>query len=382
MPTFLLHGQAPYQIRQPDRIPTPRLIIFKDRVADNLRRMRSYLEEIAPASGFQHLCPHIKTNKSSLVTRMLVNAGIRSLKTTMREVDIAIAAGAAEIFIAYPLLAHDAERLAVLIRQNPQIEFLVQIGSLAHAEILRRIGAATNVAWQYLIDLDVGMHRTGVAPAAALHLYQELSGWHDFQFLGLHGYNGHIHHPSASERLQHTQRAMGLLLEVTSAFQQIGVNVARVIVAGSQTFRFDLNILLEALPPPTHVQVSPGTWVYWDSGYDALAPGEFDIAALILTQVIEVGDENRITLNLGHKRWAADQGPVNLFSCAGMEVVKFSEEHTVIAHPASMRFSVGDYVLIAPKHVCPTVNLYEEFTLINAEGEIENTAVPVDGRNR
>jgi D-serine deaminase-like pyridoxal phosphate-dependent protein len=91
---------------------------------------------------------------------------------------------------------------------------------------------------------------------------------------------------------------------------------------------------------------------------------------------------HRITLNLGHKRWAAERGPVQLFSRAQLKVVSYSEEHTVLEHPAEEKFEVGDYVLIAPRHVCPTVNLYEDFTLMGTHGQIEIASSPVDGRNR
>ena len=161
-----------------------------------------------------------------------------------------------------------------------------------------------------------------------------------------------------------------------------GLKVPRLMVAGSPAYRFDLEILLREIPSETLVQVSPGTWIFWDSNYEVLSPGEFEIAAVILAQVMDVGALPRITLNLGHKRWAAEQGAVQLFSRPELKVVSFSEEHTVVEHPAGAKFAVGDYILIAPRHVCPTVNLYEAFTLIGAEGKIVIAAAPVDGRNR
>lgn len=88
------------------------------------------------------------------------------------------------------------------------------------------------------------------------------------------------------------------------------------------------------------------------------------------------------TLNLGHKRWAADQGPVEVFSVSGMKALSWSEEHTVVSFPKNEKLAIGDYVLIAPRHVCSTVNLWEYFTVISPDGSIEIKSCPIEGRNR
>ena len=106
------------------------------------------------------------------------------------------------------------------------------------------------------------------------------------------------------------------------------------------------------------------------------------MAALILAQAAETNGSRRMTLNLGHKRWAADQGAVNCFSIPSAKVVSFSEEHTVLEHDGSQSFKTGDYVLLAPRHVCSTVNLWEYFVIIGSNGRIINSRAPVSARNR
>lgn len=382
MPLFRLNTQAPYRINDPARLATPRLLVFQDRIARNIESMRHKLEALAPNSGFRHLCPHVKTNKSTLLTRQLVQAGIVAVKVTMREIELAVAAGAKNIFVAYPLLEHEALLLARLIKQNPQTNFQVQIGSLAHAAILKRVAGRESIVWNYFLDLDVGMHRTGMLPEQALGVHAEISAQRYFNFIGLHGYDGHVHFPSFEERQREAEHAMRKLLEVLRAFLARNIAVERIVVAGSPTFELDLKILVREIKNGPLVQVSPGTWIFWDSNYEKLTPGKFEIAALILAQVMDVGSGNRITLNLGHKRWAAESGRIELFSRPGLRVVSFSEEHTVLEHPAEEKFEVGDYVLIAPRHVCPTVNLYEDFSVIDDEGKIAIPSSPVDGRNR
>lgn len=382
MPLFSLPSQKPYRINAPEQIATPRLLVFEDRVARNLAHMLQHLETIAPGSGFRHLCPHIKTNKSTWLTRKLVDAGITDLKTTMREIEVAIQSGAKNIFVAYPLLEHEARTLARLIKQHGATNFQVQIGSPAHAKILQRLAEREQIVWHYFLDIDVGMHRTGMLAEFALQIYERLASARCFKFVGLHGYDGHNHFPELQNRKRESAVSMAKLVELWRAFRAHKITVERIMAAGSPTFQLDLEILLHEIKDESRVQVSPGTWILWDSNYEKMMPGNFEIAALLLAQVMDVGSEHRITLNLGHKRWAAESGKIELFSRSNLKVVSLSEEHTVLEHNGEEPFEVGDYVLISPRHVCPTVNLYEEFTVIDAAGEITMMASPIDGRNR
>ena len=382
MPQFEVSGQRPYVIEGIEAIHTPRLLIFLDRVKRNIGRMKDYLHEAAPGSGFRHLMPHVKTHKSSFIIKMMMEEGVTSFKTSMNEAELAAQCGAEEVFVAYPLLYHDACRIADLMSRYPSTQFLVQMGSESHAVILRQVAEERDVRWQYLIDLDVGMHRTGIDPAHAFELHAKVSDWPEFEFAGLHGYDGHIHHPDAKDRERETQKSMAILSDVYDTFVENGVSIPRIITSGSISFRYDLKILVDRLGSDTLVQVSPGNWVYWDTGYDKIIPGEFEIAAVVLAQVIEVKQGNRITLNLGHKRYGVDRGPVEVFSPPGLKFLMYKEEHTVLEFGKDMIFQTGDYVLIMPNHACSTVNVYEHFTVIGKDGKIEISESPVDGRNR
>jgi len=175
---------------------------------------------------------------------------------------------------------------------------------------------------------------------------------------------------------------METLLKVVAGFREKKIEVPRIMTAGSLTFDLDLAYLYPRIGQETFLQVSPGTWIYWDSEYNRLMPGGFEFAALILAQVIDTSTNNRITLNLGHKRWGADRGPVDLFSRSDLKVVSFNEEHTVLQVETDKSFKIGDYLLIVPKHVCSTVNLFEFFSVIGEDGTVERSEEPVDGRNR
>ena len=379
---FKIDGAAaPYIIRRPEQIPTPRLLVFQDRVEFNIRRMRQLLRAANPGLNLRNLWPHVKTTKSVWAVKLLMQHGVSFFKATLNEVDMLIRSGAEHIFVAYPLLEHGVKRMARLAVAHPEIQFYVQIGCPGHIEIFKKAVKEFKTKWRYFIDVNVGMDRTGTPVEQAFSLYQHVAGVDGFEFAGLHAYDGHIHQTSANERRQTAQAGMIRLQNGFKQFGGNGVKIPMTIVGGTPGFLLDAEFLRDK-PLQTNVFYSPGTWVYFDSQSREMMPGTFEIAALILTQVIDKPTPTTAPLHLGHKRWAVDQGPVELFSAPGMSAASWSEEHTVISVPQNVGIEIGDYILVAPRHVCPTVNLWEHFVVVNANGGVSDMSCPVDARNR
>ena len=83
--------------------PSPALLVFPDRIEENLRRM------IALAGGPQRLRPHLKTHKLPQLIALQARLGITRCKAaTIAEVEMALPAGrpadqAIEVTFAYDL---------------------------------------------------------------------------------------------------------------------------------------------------------------------------------------------------------------------------------------------------------------------------------------
>ncbi len=375
---FLIDNK-PYVINQPAAIHTPRLIVFQHKVHANIDTMRHLLKSVNPALDLHHLCPHVKTHKSIRMTKMLLDAGVTFFKSSLNEIDMLVQSGATKIFVAYPLLKRDAELVADYIIDYPHIQFFVQLSRPEHVDILSKISREKNINWHYYVDVNVGMNRTGLAIEQAFDFYQSLHEKPFFTFAGLHAYNGHIHHKKINDRRHASRKSMAQLKKALQQFRDNGVNVPNCIVAGTPSFVPDVEFWHQH-SMQTDIFYSPGTWIYFDSVSNEMMPNTFDYAAVILTQVIDKPTSTTVTLNLGHKRWAVDQGPVDTFSVPGMKVVSKSEEHTVVTSSASL--SIGDYVMMVPRHVCSTVNLWEYTVIINKDGDIDDLNSPIDGRNR
>ena len=371
----------PYCINNPAQIKTPRLVLFEDRVDENIQTMQNLLKEKNQNLNLKNLCPHVKTHKSALITQKMIKAGISFFKCTMNEIDMLIHAGAKHIFIAYPLLNHSASDVAQYIINNPDIVFYIQVSRSEHIDILTQTAKEENIHWNILIDLNVGMNRTGLNPSETLELYNELKKLSDFTFYGFHAYDGHVHFENESESRTEAQKSMDRLLNVIKQFQQNNVPVKMINIGGTPSFLYDMEAIRN-LDRNIQIYLSPGTWIYFDSKSNLFLPNTFQVAACILTQVIDKPGTDLATLNIGHKRWSIDQGPITDFSIKGMKAVQWSEEHTVVSIPKDVQLNIGDFILFAPTHVCSTVNLWEYMTVIDGKGEIKTEKSLIEARNR
>lgn len=366
-------------IQAPSKIRTPRLVVFEDIVDYNVSQMEKLVKNIAPQNDMSIICSHVKTSKSVWATRKLLEAGIKFFKASLNEVEMLVNVGAKEIFVAYPLLPADVTWLAEIIQHNPDIKFYVQVGNPSHVDYL--LSAKTDIVWNYFIDMNVGMDRTGISAEEAFDFYSSISGSPRLNFVGLHAYDGHNHDEDLDQREKTAAKSMGRFIKTTEIFQKNNVTIEKNVVAGTPSFLHDFKFITNQ-QYDLETYYSPGTWIYFDTKYLSLMPDTFQPAAFVLSQVMDIPTENKATLNVGHKRWAVDQGAVESFSVPGMKAVSWSEEHTVVSIPPNQKVNIGDYVLIVPKHVCTTVNLWEYFSVIDKKGHIQIEQCPVDARNR
>ena len=97
-----------------EEIPSPALLVFPERIEENIRRM------IEIAGSTERLRPHLKTHKMSEVTRMQVAAGIGKFKcATIAEAEMGAICGANEILLAYPSVGPRAKQLRQLVERFP-----------------------------------------------------------------------------------------------------------------------------------------------------------------------------------------------------------------------------------------------------------------------
>jgi D-serine deaminase-like pyridoxal phosphate-dependent protein len=308
-------------------------------------------------------------------------AGIRKHKcATLAEAEMVAGCGPADILIAYPLVGPNCTRLARLAALYPQCRFSVTADHPAPVEALSRAVSAAGQTVDVLLDIDMGMHRTGIAPGdEAVQLYRLIARLPGLQPGGIHAYDGHNHQESLAERQSAALGQLESVRKLRAALEQDGLPVPRLVVGGTPTFSVFAKLDLPGL------ECSPGTLVLHDQGYGTRYTDMtgFTPAALLLTRVISRPGPRRVTFDLGYKAVASDPPAgkrLVLLDVPDAEAVLQNEEHLVIETTAADRFAPGDEALAIPAHVCPTVAMHRRAYVIE-DGKVTGTWEIV-GRDR
>jgi D-serine deaminase-like pyridoxal phosphate-dependent protein len=355
-----------FRIENPETVPSPALLIYPDRVASNIRRMLQIVDGDAA-----RLRPHVKTHKMAEVMRMQIDAGITKYKAaTIAEAELAAECGAADVLLAYQPVGPNIERLAKLRETFPQTSFAAILDAESILWALDR--RFRDNPLRVFIDVDCGMHRTGIPVGEAAGLFWQATSTPGVIAEGLHVYDGHIHDADLAAR----ERAMRQAFEAVHDLVE-EIRPKTVIGGGSPTFA--LHAGLETW------ECSPGTTLLWDAGYGGRHPDlGFEPAVCLLTRVISKPSVGRLCLDLGHKAVAAE-GPLarraSFLELKDAEPVMHSEEHLVVECPGTESIELGTVVYALPGHVCPTVALHME-TLVIREGQATGETWAVRARNR
>ena len=365
-----------YRIANPETLDTPALIVFPERVKENIRAA------IAMTGSADRLRPHVKTHKSPDCTRLQLAAGITRFKcATIAEAEMLAMEGAPDVLLAYQPIGPKAQRLAGLIKKYPRTTFSCLIDNAEAAMAMAKTFTAAGLTVPVYLDINVGMDRTGIAPGdEAIKLFQLATQTGGITPAGLHAYDGHIRDADLAERTRKCNEGFDLISRLN---QTLGLTI---IAGGSPTFPIHANrapyVNDGAQTPPAPVQCSPGTFVYWDKGYgDGFPDQPFKPAALVVTRVISKRSETRLCLDLGHKSIAPENElsrRVFFLNGPDLKPIGQSEEHLIVETGAATTHSaVGDVFYGVPYHVCPTIALYDRAYTVE-EGRItgfwKNTA--------
>jgi D-serine deaminase-like pyridoxal phosphate-dependent protein len=360
-----MHPQ--YQVRDVSAIYSPALLFYKPLIEHNIA------QAVALAGSPERLRPHAKTHKTREIIRLEMAAGIGKHKcATLAEAEMIAGCGARDVFIAYNMVGPNCQRLARLAEKYPDCRFSVTGDDAAAVEALAEASASAGVTIDVLLDLDVGQHRTGMAPGpAVIALYELVGRLPGLRPGGIHAYDGHNHQEKPDERQAAVSRLLGPVLEIRVELLKKGLPVPRLVMAGTPTFPVYAHLDVPGL------ECTPGTFVLHDHGYGTKFTDlkGFVPAALLLTRVISRPTANRVTLDLGYKAVASDPPAGKrcaLLDLPDYEAVLQNEEHLVIETPAAAKFKPGDVVYAMPTHICPTVAMHKSAYVI-AGGRVIDT---------
>lgn len=338
-----------YTIKEPGAIPSPALLVYPDRIMQNIKTM------IRMSRDITFLRPHIKTHKTAEIIQMQLDQGIRKFKcATIAEAELLGACGAEDILLAMQPVGPNTDRFLNLLEKYPASLFSTLVDNESSLKALSERAAARHRKISLYIDLNTGMDRTGIEPGeAAIALFRKLSNDPNLVAKGLHVYDGHIRNTDIAERKAECDVSFEKVSRLKDVLTGQGLVVENIVAGGSPTF-------------PIHarregVECSPGTTLLWDERYaTSFADMEFLPAAVLLTRIISVPRPGLVCLDLGHKSVAPEMEfpRVRIFGMETCRQTGQSEEHLVLECTRIDSHPVGSVRYALPMHVCPTVAKY------------------------
>ena len=354
-----------YTLHQTDQLNTPALVIYPQRVEHNIDQL------LRMALSVDHLRPHVKTCKSSQVIQLMQKAGLYKFKcATIAEAELLGNCGATDVLLAYQPVGTNIERLMQLIARFPKTSFSCLVDTIDVAKQLHQCASKNQLILTVFIDVNVGMNRTGIAIDNVCQLSDQLVDFASLKLKGLHVYDGHIHDTDIAERQRKCTHYLTSLAQVQRQLESRLRRPLVLVIGGTPTFP------IHAANP--QMECSPGTFVFWDKGYEKFIEQPFLPAALVITRVVSIINKHLLCLDLGHKAIASENElhkRVCFLNAPTAKAVSQSEEHLVIAVHDTECYAIGDIFYGIPYHICPTVALYDEAIIVYPDQQLTHWTI-------
>lgn len=368
-----MHAQ--YHIADPDQLLSPGFVVFRPLVAANVDRM------IVMAGDPARLRPHCKTHKTAEIVQLQADRGItRQKAATLAECELLARAGCRDVLLAYQLVGPNIDRALCFLQTYPQVRFAATVDCEAAVERLSAALSQTHLSMELYIDINPGRDRSGLrAGEAAAALYQRIARSPGLTPAGFHVYDGQHQQSDLAARSAAVAAEWTAIVALRDAVVAAGAPAPRLVCGGTPTFP-----VYAAMTDPA-IELSPGTCVFHDAGYDEKFPDlrVFTPAALVFTRVVSRPTARRVTFDCGTKSVASDppMGQRVVFpDIPDATQVLHNEEHLVVETATADRWRVGDWTLAIPRHVCPTTALHRDLYVIDDGRLVGNWTVAARDR--
>ena len=294
------------------------------------------------------LRPHIKTHKTREVNQMLIAAGITKFKAaTIAEAELLALDEAPDVLLSMQPTGTTLTRFLELKNKYPKTSFACLLDDNQTAHALNDVSINQRV----YVDLNMGMNRTGIKPEDSVPLINLIEQLPNLNLVGLHAYDGHIRDINLEDRKKHIEQDFQSFYALLPQVR----NNLELVVGGTPSF-------LVHYKNPNYV-CSPGTFVFFDTGYAKLYPeNSLKLAVQVIGRVISIPTDHTISMDVGHKSVAPENGIDNrlqFIDHPDWKLLSQSEEHGIVEVGDSSSIQIGDIIRMYPYHICPTVALHQ-----------------------
>lgn len=364
-------------------LDTPALLVDDGALRRNLRRM----QETAEGFGVK-LRPHTKTHKSPRIARLQVDAGAVGITVAkLGEAEVMAEAGLEDILIANQVIG--AAKMRRLVELAGRVRLAVLVDGGEGVQVLERPFREAGANLDVLIEVDTGKRRCGLTDLNEIAtLADAVADAPHLQLRGVETHEGHV--PDGAENAEQLEsRALAAgrrLVEVAESLRSRGHEIEEVSVGSTPAAPYTASV--EGV-----TEMRPGTYAFNDVNQMRIGQATpADCALSVLATVISRPAAERAVLDAGSKSLFSEPARRG-FALAGYDgfgyireapeakIVRLSEEHAVVQLPGGVDFPpVGAMVEIIPNHVCPAVNLHDEFHVVEGEAVVDTW--PIAGRGK
>lgn len=248
-------------------------------------------------------------------------------------------------------------RLVDLFARHRKLRIVVDDAGAATAidNAIREAGFAEDDAIATLIDLDVGLHRTGVKPEGAVDLARHVAGLKHLRLIGVQGYEGHLQHVhGVDERRRLCLESMDILTGTAEKLRAQGHDIKVVTTGGTGTAEFCVTV-------PGVTEVQPGSFLFMDTDYRNAVGSFYGNSLTILSTVLSKQGPCTVTIDSGLKSLTTDSGLAEAKDTRYTYGVLGDEHGSLSWEPGTPGLNVGDRVEMVPSHIDPTVNLHDVY---------------------
>jgi D-serine deaminase-like pyridoxal phosphate-dependent protein len=328
-------------------VETPVAVIDLDRLEANLTELQAYADAHRLA-----LWPHAKTHKSPEIGRRQLDLGAAGLTVAKTgEAQVFQEAGVTRLLVHYPPFG-DAkwERLADLAAAG--VELTVAVDSVEPAEGLARAFDRRGVSAELLVELDVGLHRTGqTTVAGAVEVAERLDRLPALAVAGISSYPGHCRRgePDVAAKLRAVD---GLLRETRDALDRAGLRCDRISGGSTPTRHLTHTTCVNELRAGTYALL------------DRNEADDERCALWIEATVVSNAVHGQVVVDGGSKTFTSDPYPDgghgSVIGAPAAWFARVNEEHGYIdVSSLDEAPRLGDHLQIVPNHACGCINLHD-----------------------
>jgi D-serine deaminase-like pyridoxal phosphate-dependent protein len=356
----------------PDGLDTPRVVVDLARVDANIARLQDEMDGRGIA-----LRPHAKTHKSVAIARMQLDAGARGVTVgTLGEAEVFSGAGIDDVFLAYPIWAEGPKAVRLRALHEASAGFRVGLDSVGGADRLAAAVAGTARPLTVVVEIDPGLHRTGLATTDAVVEVARAARTAGLKVSGVFSHGGHAYRiDGAISAGADEVRTLG---DAAAALRAEGFGIETISAGSTPT-------MLSAATGDVN-EMRAGTYVYGDRQQWTLGAIPADGCAVAVAATVVSVHAERIVLDAGAKTLTKDlpgwlTGYGAIVGYPELVIERVNDYHGIVAAPPGVdRPRLGQVVAIIPNHICPVVDLVDSVVAVATDGTIEDW--PVDARGR